>query len=123
MSKLAIATALLILLACGSGETTQPAATITGDTPPVSAPSSSDADAIGEAVDEAVADIAIEDAAEIAIETAAVDAATSPSDCLELVAAADFAGALPVCAEALAIDPENVEIQAALAEAQAQSAP
>jgi hypothetical protein len=55
---------------------------------------------------------------------AAGDAANAAqsSSCIDLVAAGDFEGALPVCLQAASIDPENAEVQAALAKAKAETA-
>jgi len=108
MFRILFTISAIALLACGSGETNQGAADSAGDMPPVSA--------VGSAADE----IEIEKIEVEAVEAAAI--ATQISSCLDLVKSRAFAEAVPVCLEAVSIDPENAQAQAALAKAQAEAA-
>ena len=108
MFRILFAISVIALLACGSGETNQGAADSAGDMPPISA--------AGSAADE----IEIEEIEIEAVEAAAI--ATQISSCLDLVKRRAFAEAVPVCLEAVSIDPENAQAQAALAKAQAEAA-
>jgi len=108
MLRTLFAFSVIALLACGSGETNQGGADSAGDMPPVSA--------AGTASD----DIEIERIEVEAIEEEAI--AAEISSCLGLVKSGAFEEALPVCLEAASIDPENAEVQAALAKAEAEAA-
>jgi hypothetical protein len=108
MFRILFATSFIALLACGSGESNQGNAINPGDTPPVSA--------AGTATD----DIEIE-----RIEVEAIEAdpvAAEVTSCLDLVRTGAFEAALPMCLQAASIDPENAEVQAALAKSQAKVA-
>ena len=108
MLRILFATSFIALLACGSGESNQGTPDSLGDIPPVSA--------AGTATD----DIKIE---KIEIDEIAADAvAVEVSSCLHLVKTNAFAAALPVCLQAISIDPDSVEVQAALAKSQAKVA-
>jgi hypothetical protein len=98
---------LMAMLACGADQSDPGTAGSDADTPPVSAVNSA-ADAI--------------EVEEIEVEAIEIETAPQVSSCLGLVTSGAFAQAVPVCLEAAAIDPENAEVQAALAKAQAQAA-
>jgi hypothetical protein len=106
MLKIAIATLLMALLACSSGDTQQDASTTAADLPPVSAvgPGINESATIGDAIDSLTA------------------GAFEIESCLGLVAGREFTNAIQVCLEAAGIAPENTDIQAALKEARAQVA-
>ena len=106
MLKIAFAIPLMVLLACGSGDTNQETASTDGDLSPVSATGPNAAEL--EAVEAAIEDL---EAAAFEIES-----------CLGLVASREYADAVPICLDAAAIDPGNTEVQAALQEAQAEVA-
>jgi hypothetical protein len=108
MLRILFAISFIALLACNSGETTQGIADSAGDTPPVSAARTG-------ADDIEIKKVEVE---AIEVETLAAEI----SSCLGLVKTGAFADALPVCLEAASIDPENTQVQAALAKAQAQAA-
>jgi len=108
MLRILFAISFIALLACSSGETNQGTADSAADMPPVSA--------AGTATD----DIEIETIEVEAIEAGAL--AAEVSSCLDLVKTRAYEKALPVCLEAASIDPENAEVQSALAKAQAEAA-
>ena len=106
MRRLSIALAMLGLIACGGQDSRPGTEPRSEETPTVSAgaPEAAELEA-AEASGEASA--------------AADERVTS---CLELAQAGQFAEALPVCTEAIGIDPENADVQAALERAQAELA-
>jgi len=112
MSKVLFAISLMGLLACGNGESNSGATGSTSDTPPVSA-----AAPMKQKVDV----VEVEEVAVVEGEQTAADAAEVRS-CIGLVGARDFEAALPVCLKAASIDPENADVQAALAMAQSETA-
>ena len=116
MSRFLFAVSLVALLACGTGESTSGTAGNAGDTPPVSAAAPSDRDA-----NVAETEIVETEQIEIEADSGAADSGVANS-CLSLVQSGAFAEALPLCLEAASIDPENAEVQAALAEAQMKAA-
>jgi hypothetical protein len=103
MRRLAIAFSILALFACGETDTgpagesqAQPGASATGDEAAMI--ETEELMAIAEQVDPQVA------------------------SCLDLIRQAMFQEALPVCLAALEIDPDNQEVQDAVAKAQAETA-
>jgi len=114
MSKVLFVISLMGLLACGTGESDPGTAGIASDTPPVSAvaPAAKKAEVVK-----------IDEGAVVEGEQADVEAdAAVVRSCIDLVASGDFKGALPVCLEAASIDPQNAEVQAALAKAKTEAA-
>ncbi len=94
--RLGVGIALLVLLACGSGEST----TAGGD-----AGGATGASAGGSAQPD------------VSSAPPAATGTTPAQSCLDLVGRAEFTRALPVCIEAAKADPTNAQVQAALARA------
>ena len=108
MRRLAIAFSILALFACGQGETgpageseAPPGVSATGD------------EAVVAETEELVA---------ISEPAAAEQVDPQVASCLDLVRQTKFQEALPVCLAAAAIDPDNQEVQDAVAMAQAETA-
>ena len=101
MVRLAIMISLFALLACGGSDTAQTGDV--GDVPPV------------EAAAEAQADVP-----EVPMPEATI--APEVESCLDLIRQLEFQQALPVCLAALAIDPDNEQIQDAVAQARTETA-
>jgi hypothetical protein len=102
MRRFAVTLSILALLACGGTDTAQ----TSGDeaTPPVSA--------VGDAAP----------APEIPEPEATAEVAAEVVSCLNLIREKQFQEALPACLAALEVDPENVEVQAAVEQAQTETA-
>ncbi len=106
MARLAIMISVFALLACGGSDTSQ-----TGDAggvPPVEA-----------AVEETAEVIAIP---EPAIPEPAMPVDPKVQSCLDLIGQSQFQQALPVCLAALNIDPDNQQVQDAVAQARTETA-
>jgi hypothetical protein len=101
MVRLAITISVFALLACGGSDTTQ-----TGDV--------SDMPPVGAAAEEQ-ADIP-------AVPMPETTVAPEVESCLDLIGQAEFQKALPVCLAALQIDPDNEQIQDAVAQAREETA-
>lgn len=102
MRRLAVTLSMFALLACGGTDTAQ-----TSDSeamPPVSA--------VGEAAP----------APEIPEPTAAPEPAPEVASCLNLIRQQQFQEALPTCMAALEVDPDNLEVKAAIGQAQSEVA-
>ena len=108
MLRTAFAILTVALLACGADESTQSADSL----PPVSA-----TDSTLDTIDNPAAELA----EKLKADTEEVTNSQAAS-CLGLVAKGEFSEAVPVCLEAANIDPENADVQAALAKAKASSA-
>ena len=102
MRRLAVTLSMLALLACGGTDTAQTSGSEA--MPPVSA--------AGEAAP----------APEIPEPTAALEPAPEVASCLNLIRQQLFQEALPTCLAALEIDPDNIEVQAAVEQAQSEAA-
>jgi hypothetical protein len=102
MKRLAVTLSMLALLACGGTETAQ--TTGSEAVPPVSAE--------GEAAP----------APELPEPTAALEPAPEVASCLNLIRQQRFQEALPICLAALEVDPDNLEVQAAVEQAQSETA-
>ena len=102
MRRLAVTLSMLALLACGGTDTAQTSGS--EGLLPVSA--------AGETAP----------APEIPEPTAALEAAPEVASCLNLIRQQRFQEALPTCLAALEIDPDNVEVQAAVEQAQSEAA-
>jgi len=113
MLKVLFAISLVSLMACGSEQSDSGAMSGAPGTPPVSAaaPSSKEKAAApmnaAKSVEGKQADVQA--------------AAPAVRSCLDLVAAAKFEDAMPVCLEAASIAPENTDVKAALAKAKAET--
>ena len=99
MRRLAVTLSMLALLACGGTDTAQTSGS--EGLPPVSAAGETAAPA-----------------PEIPEPTAALEPAPEVASCLNLIRQQRFQEALPTCLAALEIDPDNVEVQAAVEQAQ-----
>jgi len=108
MRRLAIAFSILALFACGQGET-GPA----GDS---EAPAG-----VSATGDEAVV-VETEEVVVISEPAAAEQVDPQVASCLDLVGQMKFQEALPACLAAAAIDPDNPEVQDAVAMAQVETA-
>ena len=102
MRKFAVTLSMLALLACGGTDTAQTSGSEA--MPPVSA--------AGEAAP----------APEIPEPTAALEPAPEVTSCLNLIRQQQFQEALPACLAALEVDPDNLEVQAAVEQAQSETA-
>ena len=106
MARLAIIISVFALLACGGSDSGQ-----TGDAsgvPPVEA-----------TMDETAA---VPPVPEPAVPAPAATVDPKVQSCLDLISQSQFQQALPVCLAALAIDPDNQQVQDAVAQAQAETA-
>jgi type IV secretory pathway VirB10-like protein len=106
MVRLAITISVFTLLACGGSDTAQTGDA--GDVPPVEAA----------AVEQA-------DIPAVPMPTEPMPAATAAPEvqsCLDLIRQSEFQQALPVCLAALAIDPDNQQVQDAVAQAREETA-
>jgi hypothetical protein len=101
MRRLAITLSMLALLACGGTDTAQTSGSEA--LPPVSA--------AGEAAP----------ALEIPEPTSAPELAPEVASCLDLIRQQRFQQALPVCLAALEVDPDNLEVQAAVEQARTEA--
>jgi len=113
MPKVLFAILLVSLMACGSGESESGAIAGAPDSPAVSAAAPAGGGSAAVEIDEV--EIVEGEQADLGADAAAV------RSCIDLVASGDFDGALPVCLEAASIDPENADVQAALAKAKAET--
>ena len=104
MSRIVAMTLAALALACGPQERAQ---TATQETPPVEAPAATGA--APPAAPPAPAAAPAEVAADLEAQS-----------CLDLVASARFAEAVPVCTAALRSNPDNYEVKAAFEKAQAE---
>jgi len=102
MRRLAVTLSMLALLACGGTDTAQTSGS--EGLPPVSAAGETAAPA-----------------PEIPEPTAALEPAPEVASCLNLIRQQLFQEALPTCLAALEIDPDNVEVQAAVEQAQSEA--
>lgn len=106
MERRMLVIALFALVACGSGDTASERTTATA--PPPSATGGS----------------AAPSPPPVAAAQPAAEEAEMPREserCLELIAQASFHRALQVCLEALALDPDNEKVQAAVERAKAET--
>ena len=117
MLRIVLSLTVALAFACG-GDTQSVSDAVEGAANDVAAQASDAADAAAEAVDEA-AD-ATADAADAAADAVTDNAAAT--NCLGLVADAKFSEAIPVCTEALGVDPSNTDVQQALDRANAEAA-
>ena len=108
MRRLAIAFSILALFACGQGET-GPA----GD---------SEAPAGVSATGDEAEMVEIEEVVVISEPAAAEQVDPQVASCLDLVGQMKFQEALPACLAAAAIDPDNQQVQDAVAKARAETA-
>ena len=108
MVRLILVMAAFALVACGDAETGQ-----TGSAPEAEAP------AVSATAPRAATAPRSAEAPVSAVAPGTTD--VNVQRCLDLVAQSRFAGALPVCLQALQADPDNADVQAAVERARAEA--